>query len=655
MKRSLILIILISITLGSFAQWNTFDEEEQYCAHRTQFTNQSRTLEYLYDWQSPYMDDYDVSFYFLDITVTNTSTLIEGNTTIQATALFPLDTFAFELIPEMVISQIFVNGTEYTGFYHEGNNVLVPVDEIAAGNTVSAQIFYSGTPPTGSFFVGVDHAHNNNYNMDVTWSLSEPFAASDWFPVKQDLEDKADSCWVFLTTASDNMAGSQGLLTDVVDLGNGFTRYEWKSSYPIDYYLISFAVSDYQDYSIYAHPEAMGGDSMLVQNFIYNTPQCLEDKKESIDATPGMIELLSDLYILYPFSNEKYGHCLTELGGGMEHQTMTTLGGFWFGLVAHELGHMWFGDNVTCATWSDIWINEGFATYSDYLCRYNLVSETEGNSFMSSKQSSAMNQTGGSVYIPIDEIYPGNELRIFSGRLSYDKGAAIIHTLRHEIQDDDLFFDVMGTFQTEYGLSTATGEDFKNTAEEVTGLDFDQFFDQWYYGEGYPIYDLVWYSAGGEFHLSSTQTTSSSTPFFDMLLDIKLFFTDFTDTIITVHQTDNLNEFTVYTGKEVAVVQVDPNNWTMEQSNITVGVEETEKPVYFTLGPNPVTDYVTVYFLNPSNRIKEIVVTDISGKTILKTSSADKQVRLTTSDFDKGVYLVTVYDGTDILVKRFVK
>lgn len=93
----------------------------------------------------------------------------------------------------------------------------------------------------------------------------------------------------------------------------------------------------------------------------------------------------------------------------------------------------------------------------------------------------------------------------------------------------------------------------------------------------------------------------------------------------------------------------------MEHSSVTVGIEETEKPVYFTLGPNPVTDYVTVYFLNPSNRIKEIVVTDISGKTILKTSSADKQVRLTTSDFDKGVYLVTVYDGTDILVKRFVK
>jgi aminopeptidase N len=442
----------------------------------------------------------------------------------------------------------------------------------------------------------------------------------------------------------------------VVDLGNGNTRYEWKTSYPIDYYLISFDVSDYQDYSIYAHPDEMGDDSLLIQNLIYNTPQCLEDKRASIDAMAGMIELYSDLYILYPFSDEKYGTCLTELGGGMEHQTMTTLGSYWFGLAAHEMGHMWFGDNVTCATWSDIWVNEGFATYSDYLCRYYIQGEGSGNSFMQDKQSSAMSEPGGTIYIPEDEIYPGNEWRIFSGRLSYNKGAAIIHTLRHEIQDSALFFNVLGTFQTEYGGSTATGEDFKNTAEEVTGMDFDQFFDQWYYGEGYPIYDFVWYSTDDHFYLTSTQSTSASTPFFDMLLDVKLIFTDYSDTIITVHQTDNVNEFSVYTGKTVAVIQIDPNNWTMELVNsISVGIEETEKPVYFTLGPVPADDHINVYFLNPSGNTKTIKVTDISGKILTEAQSRDKHVRLNISGLAKGVYLVSVDDGSDMLVKKFVK
>jgi aminopeptidase N len=332
MKRFSIFFILTILSISSFSQWNSQNNNELYCSHQNRFEHQDRALEYLYDWQSEYLNDYDVTFYFLDITVTNTSTYIEGNTTINALAITEVDTFAFELIPDMTISQVLVNGNDYTNdFFRDGssNNVLVPIAEIDEGDMIEAQIFYSGTPGGGSFFVGVDTDYSSAWQKYMTWSLSEPFAASDWFAVKQDLEDKADSCWVFLTTSSSNMAGSQGLLTDVVDLGDGNNRYEWKSNYPIAYYLISFAVSEYQDYSIYAHPEEMNGDSVLIQNFIYDSPGCLENYQASIDVTPEMLELLSELYILYPFHEEKYGHCLTRLGGGMEHQTMSTMGGFW--------------------------------------------------------------------------------------------------------------------------------------------------------------------------------------------------------------------------------------------------------------------------------------------------------------------------------------
>ncbi len=661
MKRFLTFFILISISLSLYSQWNTFTDDEPYCSHMSQFKHQDRALEHIYYWQSDYLNDYDVKFYFLDITVSDTSTYIEGNTTINAQAVVTVDTFAFELDTTMHISEIWINGTEYTeDFYRVDNypdNVIVPINNVFEGDMISAQVFYSGTPPSGSFFVGVDNDYSSTWQKSMTWTLSEPFAASDWFAVKQDLEDKADSCWVFLTTSSENMAGSQGILTDVVGLDDGNTRYEWKSNYPIDYYLISFAVSEYQDYSIYAHPDEMNGDSILIQNFIYDSPGCLENYQAEIDATPEMIELLSDLYILYPFYEEKYGHCLTRLGGGMEHQTMTTIGGFWFGLVAHELGHMWFGDNVTCATWSDIWINEGFATYSDYLCRYYIQGDSTGTSFIIEKQNSAISSSGGSTYIPENLIYPGNEWRIFDGRLSYNKGAAIIHTLRHEIQDDELFFDVLAVFQTEFTDSTATGDDFKEVAYNITGMDFEQFFDQWYYGEGYPIYDFIWHSSASEFHLTSTQTTSSSTPFFNMLMDYKLLFKDGSDTIVTFHQTENINQFTIYTGKTVTAIQVDPDHWTMEKVNSIIidDIEETEKPIYFTIGPNPVTNHLNIYFLNPSNEIKEITVTDISGKTVLLTKTTDKQLHLNTSEISSGVYIVSVSDGNDVLVRRFVK
>lgn len=658
MKRFSILFILAFITTSTFSQWNQQHDQEMYCVHMNKFDQQARTLDALYYWQSEFMNDYDVTFYFLDIAVTNLSTAIEGHVTIEALAVADVDTFAFELYDDMNIHQIVINGNEYTEYDRVDHNVLVPVDEISDGEMITAIIHYDGQPVSGGFFSGVtnDISSSSWGSKKVTWTLSEPFNARSWFPVKQDLEDKADSCWVFITTDSENIAGSQGLLTDIVDLGDGNTRYEWKSKYPIDYYLISYAVSDYQEYNIYTHPEALGGDSILIQNFIYDDPDCLNDTKTGMDATSGMVELLSDLYTLYPFYEEKYGHCLTELPGGMEHQTMTTMGGFSFGLVAHELGHMWFGDNVTCATWSDIWINEGFATYSDYLCRYYINGTGPGTSFMVESQNSAMSQSGGSVYIPENEIYPGNEGRIFNGRLSYRKGAAIIHTLRHEIQNDDLFFDVMKTFQTQFADSTATGEDFKEVAENLTGMDFDQFFDQWYYGEGYPLYDYEWYSSGGEFHLTSTQSTSSSTPFFEMLMDYRLFFEDGSDTVVHLMQTQNINHFVVNSGKNVITFFVDPYEWTMEKVNsISVNIEETEKPTYFTIGPNPVTDHVNIYLLNSSNETLEVKITDVSGKTLLSKHTNQDRLTINTSTLTNGVYMVVVSDGLDRMVKKFIK
>ena len=293
MKCKITTLVLLILTISLSAQWNEDPNMEGKCSHVPQRAQQLNHFG-LYDWQSPYLWDYDVTFYGLDIEVSSTSIYIKGNGTINGIALVPLDTFAFELIPEQNIDSLWFNGIQYTNFYRDGNNVLVPVTEINAGDSFSAQVFYQGEPPTGGFFTGVTNDYSGTYNQPVTWTLSESFAAKDWFPVKQDLEDKADSCWVFLTTSTDNMAGSEGLLTNVVELGNGKHRFEWKSNYPIDYYLISFAVADYQEYNVYAHPTEMAGDSILIQNFIYDSPGCLENYKAGIDKTAEFIELFSE-------------------------------------------------------------------------------------------------------------------------------------------------------------------------------------------------------------------------------------------------------------------------------------------------------------------------------------------------------------------------
>jgi len=267
-----------------------------------------------------------------------------------------------------------------------------------------------------------------------------------------------------------------------------------------------------------------------------------------------------------------------------------------------------------------------------------------------------MSSAGGSIYIPEDEVYPGNEGRIFNGRLSYNKGAAIIHMLRHEIQDDELFFNVMGTFQTNFTNSTATGEDFKNTAEEVTGMEFDQFFDQWYYGEGYPKYEMEYYNLDGTVHISSLQTTSSSTPFFEMLMDFTLLFTDGTDTTVSFHQTNNLNNFSINTGKTVGYILVDPNDWNIEDIlSISVVVEENETPVSFKIGQNQVTGDITLFFLQKQHNDKSIVVSNISGQTIFEGQTSGSQFEINTASFSKGVYFISVTDGKYSFVSKFVK
>ena len=648
MKHLFTTFILSLIYLTSFGQYNDAFNWKKRCSHVPD--PNKKTLEYIYNWQNDNLNDYDVKFYWLDLNVSSASVYVSGNTTItaQVTASV-LDTFAFELIPEITIDSFFFNNTKYSVYTRDGDNVLYAVNPAVEGQMVTAKVYYHGAPPTGGFFAGVTHDHNGTWNKDVTWTLSESFAAKDWFPVKQDLEDKADSAWIFLTCPSDEMAGSEGILTNTVNLGNGKTRYEWKTHHVIDYYLISFAVSDYMDYSIYAHPDSLNGDSLLIQNFIYNDAGCLNYWKDDIDESVLIIELYSNLYITYPFSDEKYGHCLTQLGGGMEHQTMTTIGAFNFDLVAHEMGHMWFGDNVTCATWQDIWVNEGFATYSNYLANEKLQGWNAAQSFITNAQNSAMSQPGGTIYIPESQIYPGNEWRIFNGRLSYNKGAAIIHALRHEIQNDSIFFKCLGQYQTQYGDSTATGEDFKNVVEDVTGKDWDYYFDQWYYGEGYPIYDFEWFydENSKEFHLSSTQSTSSSISLFQMLFDVQLTFDDGTDTIVRFEQTDNYNFFISPQDKKVVGVTIDPDNWTMEKVNsLILDVAEHEKsPAYFTMGPNPAVDNLNIYFGNSSSVEKIITITDLTGRVLLKTKTTGQQYKLNVSGLSKGTYLVQVSTG----------
>jgi aminopeptidase N len=654
MKKFIFSTLLIISGSLTFGQYNIpVDIDENYCHHI------KAGIDGIKSYNAPVtvnslMEKYDVTFYFLDLTVENNTVYLSGSVTIKAKSLVnSLDTIAFELYPGLTIDQITLDNIPHS-FDRDDYLVTVPLDApVGLGSYFSIKITYHGMPPTGGFFSGISTALNPEYQKDVTWTLSEPYAAKDWWPVKQDLGDKADSVWVFLTTSQTNKAGSEGLLTAVTPVAGGKLRYEWKSKHPIDYYLISFAVADYMEYNQYAHPEGTE-DSVLIQNFIYDDPACLSYYQEGIDRTADFIELYSNLFGIYPFIDEKYGHCLTELGGGMEHQTMTTLGGFSFSLVAHELGHMWFGDHVTCATWSDIWINEGFATYCDYLSHHFLSTPYYDSLWLKLRHDNVKNQPGGSVYVPPDEL--GDIGRIFDGRLSYSKGALLLHMIRFELQDDDQFFDIMESYENEFGDSVATGADFRDWVELQSGKDFTDFFNQWYYGEGYPIFDIVWNQTDDNLNIYSTQTTSTNvTTLFKMTVPFHLIFNDGTDTTLLFYQDSNQDAFSLPVLKTIEQIEVDPEQWILHRLNsISVGIEEQLSPVYFSLGPNPAKEQINVFLAHQPEKTTELTISDLSGRMILTRILNSTNTTLDISTLPAGIYFVTMTDGSNKLNKKLI-
>jgi len=558
LTRFFILFLFLVKSVILPAQKGLLHESNISCSHMKQELIQSAYREHIAE-----LDEYDVKFYKLDVEVTNTSTFIKGNTIIGAVSqVSGLNQFVIELISDLTVDSVLIND-EKQSFDHSGDLITVSVaSSISLGEYFTAQIFYKGLVPSEGFFSGMTTGEDQNTGFYVTWTLSEPFNAKDWFPCKQVLGDKADSVHVFITTDQNLIAGSNGLLTAIVPLPENKTRYEWKSSYPIVYYLISVTVADYMDYSIYAKPEGYI-DSILIQNYIYDDSSYLEMNKDLINETKDLVELFSELYSLYPFEKEKYGHCVAPMGGGMEHQTMTTLNDFRFFLVAHELGHMWFGDNVTCATWQDIWINEGFASYTEYLAYQYLQDQETADLWMKNAHDRAKNEPEGSVYIPFEEA--NNVYRIFSGNLSYKKGAAIVHMIRFELDNDSVFFKVLQDFQTLFKDSVATGMDFKGVLEATSGKDFEDFFNQWYFGEGFPSFGIEWSQNGDTVLIRSSQTPSSiNNSLFKTSLEFKLNYSG-GDTTVRVFQDKDIQSFSVYIPFQITGLIVDPDNWILHQ------------------------------------------------------------------------------------------
>lgn len=632
-------------------------ENSTNCSKRARHANHSAKSNTLNLAQIAETERYDVHFYDLNLNMTNTSTALSGTVGIHGTALESLDSVLFELFANYTISDIKLNNVS-TPYSRVASAIKVPVN-ILTGQPFVIEVTYAGTPPTAATNPlggsGMTNASSPTWGNQVTWSLSESFVAYEWFPCKQSLKDKADSSSMKVTVPSNCMAGSNGMLENVVDLGST-KRFEWMHRHPIDYYLISVAVAKYVDYSIYANP-AGAPDPVLIQNFIYDNPATLNNFQNDIDETVDFIELFADIFGPYPFDDEKYGHCMAPLSGGMEHQTMTTQGFFNNTLTAHELAHQWWGDNVTCGSWADIWVNEGFASYAEYLMFEYLYSANQAANDMNSRHQNIKSQNGGSVWVA-DSL---NEGAIFSGRLVYDKGAAIVHTMRYLVNDDVAFFQGLRNYQVDFGEGNAIGLDMKAEMEAVSGVDLTDFFEQWYFGEGFPTYSAEYHLNGSDLYVKINHSTSkpSATPTFTNPIDVRITRNAAADTIIRLDIQSNSDLFIIPNmGNFNTLAELDYKNWIINNSgsivaNPSVSIEENSAIASdILLFPNPTSGMFTIK--NENNESFELTVFDTKGKVLIqKTITGTETVDL--NHFTQGQYLVELKGNSNQITRKIIK
>ena len=618
------------------------------------------------------MNRYDVKYYKLDLALENNSLNVAGSVWMRVrVGAEPLDSLAFELyqapagsaatVASLLIDSVVVNGRRSPGIRRAGPDATAGLAQpAAAGSLADARSYYHGTAPSGnSSAIGNGLSTRSQVRVgsttvpfNVTWSLSEPFSAHEWFPCKQVLTDKADSTDVWVTTTAANKVGSNGVLVRTVPLPNSRVRYEWKSRHPIDYYLISVAVAPYIEYVNYASP--VGGPRIPVVNYVYNQA-ALTYYQTEIDRTPGFIENYSALCGTYPFADEKYGHSMAPLGGGMEHQTMTTQDGFDFTLTAHELFHQWWGNNVTCASWEDIWLNEGFASYGEYLSLQAFSSPAAARNWMDNAHLYAQ-RSPGSIYV----ADTANVNRIFDYYLSYKKGASVIHMLRYLLNDDTKFFRALRAYQRQFSGGTARTADLQRVFEGEAGRPLGYFFQQWFRGRGYPTFNGRWNQSGGGFVLRIEETAVGPdfTSFFDTDVDYRLTFTNGTSQTVRLHQGQPIETFRFVVSGTVASVAVDPDQWVLDKATaapmrdntllttLTAGVAPL-----LTLYPNPCRDQLQLVTLPVVTRLAAEVF-DATGRVVLRQPVPAAQPQLDTHALAPGLYYLRLLGPEGQLLGR---
>ncbi|MEW5795686.1 MAG: M1 family aminopeptidase [Candidatus Zixiibacteriota bacterium] len=507
--------------------------------------------------------NYDVKWYDVSIRVNDTTEILYGNVTLVAAAAADgVTQIDVDLHTAMAVNSI-TGSSGPLAFSRSGDYVTVTLDQsYDTGEQFQFDIAYSGHPVEGGL-QAFAFDFRNGYR--VISSLSEPYFSRTWWPCKDRNDDKPDSMGIHIESDTALYCASNGTLDSITTVpGSNSRTFHYTVRYPIVTYLFSVAIAPY---TVWQQPYIFTNtgdelDTMPVIHHVY--PDYYALSLTTWNQTPTMIATLADDFGPYPFPNEKYGHANFEWGGAMEHQTCTSMGGgtfgFGWGVTVHELGHQWWGDLVTCESWHDIWLNEGWASYSEAVYQLGISGWAAYHSHMNTMAYK------GSGTVWCDDT--ANVYRIFNGNLSYDKGAWVVHMLRG-VLGEELFATGVEAYYNVFAYSSATSYEFQQCWEIATGVDLDAFMLQWLYGQYCPNYSFYYMdepsdSGGYDIYLVVKQTQTTYPQVFEMPVDFFFDYSGQPDDTITLTIDERSEFFKFNEPADLTQIKLDPAGWVLK-------------------------------------------------------------------------------------------
>jgi aminopeptidase N len=623
-KISILLVTLIMSTILYAQDYSTMTGAE-ICSQKK--SNSSHILNPAGDSPNSPKHSFDVLKYTLNLNIYNCfktagSKVYSGLDEINFRVDSTLNSVQFNAVyNSLAIDSVRLSNGTVLNFTHSNttNLLTITLDRTYSPNEVATiKIYYRHNNVSDGYF--------NSTTSGFVYTVCEPEGARNWFPCWDKPSDKALTD-IMVKVPSNVLLGSNGRLADSIKSADTIW-YHWVSRDPISTYLVVLTGKTGYNVDIqYWHKISNPNDSIPIRLY-YSTGENIGPTKTAIG---DMTTYYSQVFGEHPFEKDGFAS-VSGFGGGMEHQTLTTISPSWSSvnsLISHEYGHQWFGDMITCGTWADIWLNEGFATYCEALYFEHISGYAAYKTNINGDASSYMSgNPGWPIYNPSWAITTPPNGTLFNGPITYYKGSCVLHMLRYTLGDSLFFAALKGyaTDTTNFRLKCAVTDDFTAKMSSIAGQDLTWFIDEWVKQPNHPAYQNVYGISNlgaGNWRVNFTaKQTLSNTVFHKMPIVLKISFTTGSDTLIRVMNDVNNQVFTFNFNRQPTVLVFDPNNdIVIKTASLTIGVSNISSVVpdkyeMYQNYPNPFNPTTDIKFDVAKKSLVKINIYDVTGKLI---------------------------------------